>query len=99
MDCCLNIGCEQSLSLFREIDEKQGGYAMMQQNADTWTTMSQSMVSASDRVQRFQGGDATVTRDDAIEAQEILERGARIANSLEVSSSMGGITGMADEST
>lgn len=71
---------KDALSLFREIDEKQGGYQMLQQNADTWTTMSQSMVAARQTL-----NSSTDVRERA-RATEILERGARIAYATRSSS-------------
>jgi hypothetical protein len=70
------------LNLMREIDEKQGNYAMSMQNADTWTTMSQEMVNAAEVYESLNGigplsTDQTVALKDA---QETLTRGARIAH-------------------
>lgn len=70
------------LAMMREIDEKQGSYQMLQQNADTWTTMSQEVM----RAKRVLDG--TATDEDrrgmsGTDAQEILQRGARIAKQFE----------------
>lgn len=78
------------VGLMREIDEKQGNYQMLQQNADTWTTMSDEVVKAASALDSDNAGitqkagesDAdygarvTVVRN---EATETLERASRIA--------------------
>ncbi len=61
------------LGMMREIDEKQGNYQMMQQSADTWTTMGQEVVTAR------QVMDGSVT-GDRVKAEETLQRAARIAH-------------------
>lgn len=76
------------LNLMREIDEKQGNYAMMQQNADTWTTMSQEMKQAA-ITHNDLSVKGTLTDKEKVqlsEAQEVLQRGARIAYSTAASS-------------
>ena len=70
-----------ALNLFREIDEKQGGYAMLQQSADNWTTMIQSMMDAKQLIDEGRG-DA----QQRAQAMEILKRGARIAAATRSSS-------------
>lgn len=60
------------LAMMQEIDEKQGNYAMMQQNADTWTSMSQEMIKARQVINGEVAGDRS-------KAEETLQRGARIA--------------------
>ncbi len=61
-----------SLGMMQEIDERQGNYQMLQQNADTWTTMGQEVIKA----RRVLNGQET---GNTSEAQEVLERAARIA--------------------
>ena len=70
------------LGLMKEVDEKQGSYASTMQNADTWTTMSDQVTKAQ---AALQSGDFSALGTDATQAdaQEILQRGARIARSLE----------------
>jgi hypothetical protein len=89
----LTMGSDNALTLFREIDEKQGNYQMMQNNADTWTTMSQAMSDSSRYLDghntRIRNGDTTITAEEtqrAAQAQEILDRGARIANATRAGS-------------
>jgi len=70
------------LNLMREIDEKQGNYAMTMQNADTWTTMSQEMVNAAQVYDMHHANEANLQGADLVaynDAQETLTRGARIA--------------------
>lgn len=63
------------LGLMREIDEKQGNYAMSQQNADTWSTMKQEAERAHATLQAGSGA-SDAERD---QARETLQRAARIA--------------------
>ncbi len=68
-------------AMMREIDERQGNWQMMSQSADTWTTMSQEIA----RARRVASGQATPAEmgDMSMEdAQEVIQRGSRIAKSL-----------------
>lgn len=71
------------VQMMREIDERQGNYQMTQQNADTWTTMSEEV----NRARRIVSGDPTLSAEERgtmslEDAQETLQRGARIARSI-----------------
>lgn len=71
----------KGLNLMREIDEKQGNFQMLQQNADTWTTMGQEVVNAR-QVKNSLSGRTDLTdpqRTQLKEADETLQRAARIA--------------------
>lgn len=72
--------------LMQDIDEGQGNYQMMLQDADTWTTMSEEMVTAQQVVNSKKG---KYTDKQVAEARETLERGARIAHATK-SASMAG---------
>jgi hypothetical protein len=69
---------KNGLGLITEVDEKQGAYASSMQNADTWTTMSESVKEA-DMVLRSPGSHSA---GDLAEAQETMTRAARVAHSL-----------------
>lgn len=74
----------KGLNLLREVDEKQGNWAMSGQDADTWTTMSEEV----NRARRVIDGTATAEEAggmSAADAQEVLQRGARIARQYKTS--------------
>ena len=69
------------VNMMKEIDERQGNWAMMSQSADTWTSMSEEV----NRARRILDGRATADEQgqmSADDAREVLQRGARIARSL-----------------
>ena len=70
-------------ALMQEIDERQGTYQMTQQHPDTWTTMSEEVVRARDTLGRIPAG--TVVPEEIEQraaAEEVIQRGARIARSI-----------------
>jgi hypothetical protein len=68
-------GMKQSaVKMMQEIDEKQGNYQMMQQSSDTWRSMSHAMIDAGGVLNDYGSTDA-----ERAEAQEIIDRGKRIA--------------------
>lgn len=75
---------KNGLGLLQEVDEKQGSYASTMQNADTWTTMSESMEQAHETVGRLAplGARTAEQEREYQDAQETLTRGFRIAQSL-----------------
>lgn len=75
------------VTLMREIDERQGTYAMSQQHADTWRTMREEYERAHATVTQNQAiidGGGALTAEQQSQgalAQEVVQRAERIANS------------------
>lgn len=72
-----------SLEAMREIDERQGNWAMTAQHADTWTTLSEATNRSRQALADHAApGGAKLTADDEAYHKDVLQRGARIARSL-----------------
>lgn len=91
------------VTLMREIDERQGTYAMSQQHADTWRTMREEYERAQATIGQNQqiingGGALTAEQQQQDElAREVVQRAQRIANSYstQMPQSIGGQIGAA----
>jgi len=100
----LELTQDGALRLIRDVDEKQGNYQMSMNNADTWTTMTKSMLDATAKIDELEAKPRQDLTDKEqtilLTAHETLERGARIAHSLEVSSGAGlGVGNVGEDGT
>ena len=70
------------LGFMREMSEKVGSGQAAGMSADTYTTMEKEIVRAHHVLTRHAAGDGDYSDDDAIEAQEVLERAQQVKSSI-----------------